>query len=189
MPRLFVAIDLPSVARNALAGACKGVQVAKWVKPEQLHLTLRFIGDADDKTAERIRTALAAIHAPPLELRVARVGTFPPPQRPPKILWAGVATEPALLELQRQVDLAVNQLGFKPESRKWSPHITLARMPFTGRKRTARDASPWPEVTAWLQSNAKLCTPPFEVRAFHLYQSELERAGPTHTILQTTTLF
>lgn len=179
MPRLFAAIDLPQETRSALAAVCHGVNGARWTKPDQLHLTLRFIGEADDAAMARLRAALAAIRCPPLTLRVGGVGTFPPPPAPPKILWAGVAPEVELLDLHQQVEHAVIGCGFQPERRGWQPHITLARMRTKGRRPTA---------SGWLQSNAGLKVPAFEVPAFHLYQSELKPAGPTHTVMQTVTL-
>lgn len=188
MARLFVAIELPDAARNALAAVCREVAGARWTRPDHLHLTLRFIGDCSDEAAGRIKAALATINAPSMQLVVRGVGAFPPPPRPPRILWAGVTPDPALFALQQQVERAINDCGFAPETRKWQPHITLARIPVKRHKRPARNASSGPNPAQWLQLHAAVNLPPFEVRHFHLFQSELGPKGPTHTILQSVPL-
>jgi RNA 2',3'-cyclic 3'-phosphodiesterase len=178
MPRLFIAIDLPDDQRTQLAELCRGIEGAKWVKPEQIHLTLRFIGDADDDTKHLLQIALAEIAAPPLTLQLRGAGTFPPLGHKPRVLWFGVAENPALMHLQQSVEAAVKDCGIPAESRPWTPHITLARF----------KAPPGKDLQRWLEANAGLQLPPFMIGVIHLYQSRLERSGAIHNLLQTIAL-
>jgi 2'-5' RNA ligase len=172
MSRLFTAIELPEDARKRLAEICTGVEGAKWVNPDQTHLTLHFIGDAGEETQKLIEIALDEISANGFEMKVEGVGTFPPPNRKPaRALWAGVAPHPALIELQQKVEAAIQQCGMPPEPRNWSPHITLARF----KQRPSHD------LQRWLEANARFALPPIQVKAFHLFASERRPDGAIHT--------
>ncbi|MCC7510597.1 MAG: RNA 2',3'-cyclic phosphodiesterase [Planctomycetes bacterium] len=176
MPRLFIAIDLPDVARTAMAQACTGIAGARWVKPSQLHLTLRFVGDVSDDAAAQLQAALDAIRKPRLWLQVKGVGTFPPlGRKPARVLWAGIADNPRLLALHDAVSTARPDIGHPPEHAPWVPHITLARF---ARK-------PGPELAAWLKTHAALELPAIEVSGFHLLKSELRRGGAVHEVARS----
>jgi 2'-5' RNA ligase len=169
MYRLFVAVDLSENASEAICRICTGIQGVRWIDGAQLHLTLRFIGDADDSLFDRIRKELAGATAASFPLVLRGVGYFPP-RRDPRVLWVGVERSDDLLCLQRRVEEALEKCGLEPESREFSPHITLARlkgMPLSG-------------VTSFLEKNRLFMTPPIQISEFHLYSSTLTPRGAIH---------
>jgi 2'-5' RNA ligase len=169
MYRLFVAVDLTENAREAVCGICTGIPGVRWVDGSQLHLTLRFIGDADDSLFGRMRKELADIAAAPFSLILRGVGCFPP-RRDPRVLWVGVERSEDLLSLQRRIEEALERCGIEPESRGFSPHITLARlkgMPLSG-------------VVPFLEKNRLFMTTPVQISEFHLYSSTLAPRGAIH---------
>jgi RNA 2',3'-cyclic 3'-phosphodiesterase len=129
--RLFVALDFPDVVRNSLREfiarlkpACSG---AKWVGPEAMHVTLKFIGEVSEEKLEPIRTALATVHSSaPVEMQFRGLGFFPNERRP-RVLWCGVEASPNLAELAAAIDHALVPVGITAESRDFVPHLTLAR--------------------------------------------------------------
>ncbi len=172
MPRLFVAIDLPAPVRERLAGLCCGLPGARWVEPEQLHLTLRFIGEVDGALFRDIRADLAEAAIPPFAMGLKGLGCFPP-RKAPRVLWVGV--EPAqgeLVRLRNRVENCLTRLGIEPEHRKFAPHITLARLRET----------PMGRLTNFLSGNGLFAVDPFPVTEFHLYSSVLNGHGAVHTV-------
>ncbi|TWJ16581.1 RNA 2',3'-cyclic phosphodiesterase [Geobacter argillaceus] len=175
MHRLFVAIDLPDEVKRELAKLRREeIQGARWVPVEQLHLTLRFIGEVDDATFEAIRQALGAVRGGQFPLAVQLVGHFPP-RKSPHVLWVGADAGESLADLQGQVEDAVQTAGLAPEHRPFSPHITIARLRETP-----------PHVVAELEKRhqAFACAP-FEVPSFHLYESTLTGKGAIHTVVRS----
>ena len=126
MMRLFVALSLPEGVAAGLLALQGGVPGARWSTREQLHLTLRFIGEVDGRGAAAIDDALASIRAPRFTLQLKGVGEFG--GKNPRALWAGVRDESPVLHLQRKIESAVQRAGIQPEERKFSPHVTLARL-------------------------------------------------------------
>lgn len=175
--RLFVAIDPPDDIRMLLAELCCGLPDARWTPPEQLHLTLSFIGEVSGSAFLDIKEALAAIQAAPLTLRLQGVGFFPP-RGQPRVVWAGIAKNDPLAVLQRKITTRLFALGFEPENRKFSPHITLARLQYTPPSRVGR----------YLEEHGLFSSAEFSVRQFLLYSSVLGRKGATHTVEQTYSL-
>ena len=171
MPRLFVAIDLPEAVVGELARFCCGMPGARWVAPEQLHLTLRFVGEVDGGLFREIREALNAVDGGAFDLRVKGFGYFPP-RKAPRVLWAGVEPAEGVTALRSRIEKAVVRLGLEPEPRKFSPHITLARL----------DGTPVGKVTQFLAGNSLYSSPTFTVSEFHLYSSVLTAKGAIHTI-------
>ncbi|MGE3896122.1 MAG: RNA 2',3'-cyclic phosphodiesterase, partial [Alphaproteobacteria bacterium] len=171
MIRLFVALALPPSIIDALGGLAEGVPGARWLRDDQMHLTLRFIGEVDHATFEEVVHALGEVEADAFEMAVAGVGHFPP-RGPPKLLWAGVRPNPALNLLQSRIESALGRAGLKPEGRNFSAHITLARL----------NGSPVERVQTYLARHALFAAPPFMVEAFHLYSSRLSRDGSLYTI-------
>jgi 2'-5' RNA ligase len=171
MPRLFVAIDLPEQQRRDLEAICHGLPAeTRWTPPEQLHLTVRFIGEVDDHLFSSTRHTLAEIPFTPFWLQIQGLGHFPP-GRQAKILWAGVAESPQLDQLQRLIENRLVQLGLAPENRPFHPHLTIARLP----------PSLAPEVlAAYLARHRRLSSAPFLVDSFHLYSSRLTKHGAIH---------
>jgi len=165
MHRLFVAIRPPEPIRDLLVDAMDQSADFRWQDDEQLHITLRFVGEVDRPAAEDLVAALGLIRAAPLELRIAGVGRFE--QRNSGALWAGVEPKPPLAALAAKVERACQSIGLAPERRAFHPHITLAR--WKGRRTR--------EVHGFLERRAGLASPPFAVDRFILFESRLSRHG------------
>src|SRR5215472_18249157 len=125
MSRLFVAIDVPEAVRASLGATKLPIETARWVPEDQLHLTLRFIGDAEAPLEAAIIAELAKIEATAFEIAIDGVGQFPK-NRPARILWAGTKPVEPLHELAKRVDEAVTAAGVAPLDKPFSPHFTLA---------------------------------------------------------------
>ena len=130
---------------------------------------MRFIGEADEGTFLLIRTALAGIEAAAFELALEKIGHFPP-ARQPRVLWVGMKQSLQLLALQAKVEDVLEKSGVAPEERRFSPHITLARLKET----------PPQKVAAFEQRHAAFSSAPFPVTEFYLYSSTLSREGAVH---------
>ena len=169
MYRLFAAIDLPKETEDELAAFDRTLKEARWVPPDQLHLTLRFMGDADDTMFQSVRQTLGEVRCAPFGLALRGTGHFPP-GREPRVLWVGMEKNRALEELQQQVERAVVAAGFPAEPRRFSPHITLARL---------KHSTP-AEVSEWEQRHTAVRNPEVPVDEFHLYSSILTRDGAIH---------
>jgi 2'-5' RNA ligase len=165
MHRLFVAIRPPEQIRDFLIDAMDDSPDFRWQADEQLHLTLRFIGEVDRPLANDLADALAALRAEPIEVRVKGVGRFE--QRNSGALWAGVEPKPPLAALAAKVERACVGVGLDPEHRAYHPHITLAR--WKGRRSH--------EVHRFLERRRGLVSEPFNVRSFGLFESRLSRHG------------
>ncbi|PAL21884.1 RNA 2',3'-cyclic phosphodiesterase [Sphingopyxis sp. GW247-27LB] len=163
--RLFVALRPPRAIRAALIGAMHGLAAARWQSDEQLHLTLRFIGELDRHRAEDIAAALGVLHAPAVAARIAGVGLFERQGRPHTI-WAGVEPSAPLAALHRKVDQCLARVGVAPETRAFTPHITLARL--------NRSAGP---VAPFLALHGDLASASFLFDHVILYESELAHGG------------
>jgi len=163
--RLFVAIAVPRMVAEQLLMIQAGVPGARWSTREQLHLTLRFIGEVDGRDAASIDEVLAAIAAPKLTLQLKSVGEFG--GKTPRALWAGVAPNEALTHLQRKIETALQRIGLEAEKRKFTPHVTLARLSAVSRGR----------VMDFLVDHALYASAPFEVGEFILYSSQLTSDG------------
>ena len=167
MFRLFVGIALASSVRRRLAFVCGGVPGARWVDPDHMHLTLRFIGEVGGDRAQDVHEALSDVRAPAFELTLSGIGCF---ETGGKVhtLWAGVDRQPLLAHLHDKVESAIVRAGCEPERRKFKPHVTLARF---------RDGSP-ARLGRFLQDHGRLSSEPFEVDEFTLFRSHLghERA-------------
>ncbi|WP_243372156.1 RNA 2',3'-cyclic phosphodiesterase [Geotalea sp. SG265] len=174
MNRLFVAIDLPEPVRKSIVDLACALPGARWVAMEQLHLTLRFIGAADDLTMRAIRTALQGVTGPSFSLALSGIGHFPPGKHP-RVLWVGLTACEQLLALQQQVELCLMEAGIPPDERQFSPHITIARLKET----------PARLVLALEEREMEFATESFDVSEFHLYASTLTSAGAIHTILES----
>jgi RNA 2',3'-cyclic 3'-phosphodiesterase len=130
--RLFVALDLPAAIREALRGPIAALQPlarnARWVRPEGMHVTLKFIGHVDANGLDAIRAALATVRSDaPIEVRARGLGFFPD-ARHPRVLWCGIEASPNLAPLAADSERALEALGIAREERKFTPHLTLARL-------------------------------------------------------------
>jgi RNA 2',3'-cyclic 3'-phosphodiesterase len=174
MLRLFVALRPPAPVRDRLLATMGGVPGARWQSDEQLHLTLRFIGEVDERTAEDVAAALAGLRAAAPEIALAGVGRFGDRRRG-WTLWAGLSPHDALAALHRKVDQACVRAGLDPERRAYLPHITLARLP--------RGGGAGPEADRWLSDLAGLASAPFPLPHMILYRSTLARDGAQYDAL------
>ncbi len=166
MIRLFVGLALSETLCMRLAGLGGGVPGARWVRPENFHLSLRFIGDIEEGVAEDVDSAIGAVAAPAFSLEPRGVGVFGKTSKA-RALWAGIAPNPALLHLQAKVEAAIARAGLAVETRRFSPHITVARL-----KR-----APTGRVEQFVADHADFHAEPFPVEQFYLYSSFLSSAG------------
>ncbi len=165
--RLFVALDLPWSLRERLALLCgSGIPGARWVPPENFHLTLRFIGDVPPHRAEDIDLALAALRGRGFTLTFAGLGVFTrsgPKGERGTTLWVGVERSPQLEHLQGKIETALQRAGLEPERRRFTPHITLARL----------DAAPEAKLAAFVQAHNLFRSEPVPITHFTLFSSLL----------------
>jgi 2'-5' RNA ligase len=163
--RLFVALSIPDGIAGAMFLIQSGVPGAKWQTREQLHLTLRFIGEVDGRDANAIDDALSAIAAPSFTLALKGVGEFG--GKNPRALWAGVNDPTAVSHLARKIETAMQRIGLPAEERKFTPHVTLARL----------RSAPAEKVIDWLADHALYASAPFEAASFTLFSSQLSHGG------------
>ncbi len=163
--RLFVALRPPRPIRDLLRAAMHGISAARWQDDDQLHLTLRFIGEVDRHRAEDIAAALGALHAPAITARIAGVGLFDR-RGAPHMIWAGVEPLAKLAALQRKIDQLLARVGVEAETRAFMPHVTLARL--------NRSAGP---VAPFLALHSDLASAPFVFDHVILYESEMGHGG------------
>ncbi len=169
--RLFIAIDLPQDILELISGMGRSIPGSRPVKPEQLHLTLRFIGEVDHDLFHDIQEQLQEVRFSPLSLTLQGVGHFPPRGKP-RVIWAGITPVGELIGLKNRIDTQLDHCGLMPEKRKFSPHITLARLKNPSVAR----------VSEFLAGNNLFKSPEFTVDCFHLYSSHLTKNGAIHTI-------
>jgi 2'-5' RNA ligase len=135
-----------------------------------MHLTLFFLGETDRLVD--IKGALASIEAPSFELTLTGVGRFPKrPKQPPRVLWVGIDAELALTQLHEQVTTVLAEIGFEPEDRPFSPHITLARL---------KTREIVPEVDAFLNTYGAFRIPAIPITGFVLFSSVILPQGPRY---------
>lgn len=180
MARLFVALLPPATVRAELAALSAPVAGVRWVPEDNLHLTLRFIGDADADKQARIEDALARVRVEPFILPVGGVGLFPT-RGPAKVLWAGTANgHTRLYQLRKQVDEALLSVDMTLDVHSFHPHFTLGRL--------GHECDPKP-VAKFLERHAKFEGPPFRVTEFHLMSSVLSPGrAPVHAMTRTFAL-
>jgi len=172
MHRLFVAIRPPPAIRGQLIAAMGGISGARWQRDDQLHLTLRFIGEVDRHRAGDIHAALGGIHHPPFEIALNGIGTFDRRGQPDAV-WAGVTPHEPLKALHNKVDAALARVAVGPDQRAFLPHITLARL--------KRSSGP---VGNLLEQSGGLASAPFPVDHFALFESDLTPEGAVYTIVE-----
>lgn len=176
MHRLFVAIRPPEFVRSALLDLMEGVRGARWTDEDQLHLTLRFIGEVARHAADDVHAALGFVQQPPFEIALNGLGAFDR-RGGATVLWAGLAPQEPLKTLHKKVDQAIVRTGLAPERRAYHPHITLARLD--------RGADP---IQPLLESRGGMVGEPFGVEEFRLYESHLTAAGATHSLVERYSL-
>lgn len=166
--RLFVGLSIPRVVADGIFLIQAGVPGAHWQTREQLHLTLRFIGEVDGRDASAIDDTLSLISAPSLSLTLHGIGEFG--GKNPHALWAGVRDAQALNHLHRKIENAFQRIGLPADERKFTPHVTLARLRGAPRER----------VIDYIADHALYTSPAFDVREFILYSSTLTPNGSVY---------
>ncbi|MEE8187977.1 MAG: RNA 2',3'-cyclic phosphodiesterase [Kiloniellales bacterium] len=168
--RLFVALPLPEALRAQLGAMTAGLPGARWVAPENLHVTLRFIGEADSGQARDIDAELAQVRAESFPVTLAGIDRFGSGARV-RTLWAGVEANSALERLYGSIEQALQDAGLPPEGRRFKPHVTLARF----------KASPGARLSDYLARHAPFRAEPFQAESFVLYSSFLSQSGAIYT--------
>jgi 2'-5' RNA ligase len=170
MLRLFVALALPAEIRSEVAGLAGGIPGAKWVPPENYHLTLRFIGEIENWRAQEVDDALGVIRGHAFDLALRGVGTFEKGGRL-QSLWVGAERNDTLTHLQGKIETALQRIGLPPERKRFSPHVTLARI----------DRAPPEKVVAWVQAHNLFRATPVHVAHFTLFSSRLGKEASVYT--------
>ena len=170
MPRLFSGIEIPRPLGERLATLRSGLSGARWIDPENYHITLRFIGDVDDQLAREFADQLANIRSRAFELRFDGLGSFG--GRKPRALWAGIDASGPLIGLQRAHERAARAAGLAPESRNFAPHVTLARL--RGPKASM--------VANYLETRSPFNSEPFEVQHFVLFSARASSGGGPYVV-------
>jgi 2'-5' RNA ligase len=170
MPRLFTGLEIPSDVRQSLSILRGGLPGARWIDPENYHLTLRFLGDVDGTTARDFAQSLGDIAASPFELGLDSLGSFG--GRKPRAIFASVAPSNALQALQRAHERAARAAGLPPEPRNYTPHVTVARL------RGTSSAS----VATYLERQGAFSSEPFEVTRFVLFSSRASVGGGPYVV-------
>lgn len=168
--RLFVGLELPFALREQLAMLAHGLNGARWIPPENYHVTLRFLGETPNHVADEVDGALATLRARRFTLALGGTGLFERSGRG-STLWAGVAREPALEHLQGKIETALQRAGLPPERRRFQPHVSMARV----------DNVPSDRLAAWIAANNLFRTPPVPVERFTLFRSQLGKEQAVYT--------
>lgn len=166
--RLFIALPVPDRVGQALLDTQEGISGARWQDAENFHITLRFVGEVDRHTTADLETALESVDFAPFPLAIAGVGHFAGKHRA-NAIWARIEPSPALDELQMRVEMACRRAGLAPQTRRFVPHVTLARL----------NAGSGP-IDAWLQAHGTLALGPWTVDHFALFESNLTPNGPIY---------
>ena len=171
MKRIFLALRLNEIAISLLKNLGGTVPGARPVPEEQMHLTIRFIGEVDGTMFKDIRERLLDLDSPEVDLAIGGVGHFPP-RGAPRVLWAGIAPSADLFTLRNRINSLLRQSGIDPDPRKFHPHITLARLKNTSSGKVAK----------FLTENHDLAVPPFRVSELTLFSSILSSKGAVHSV-------
>jgi 2'-5' RNA ligase len=170
MPRLFTGVEIPSDIGQALSSLRGGLPGARWIDPENYHLTLRFIGDVDDMIAHEVASLLGRVKRGAFELHMEGLTSFG--GRKPRAVVANVAPERALLDVQAEQERLMQKIGLEPEGRKYIPHVTLARL---------RESSSG-QVADYLAARGYFRTSPFRVSRFVLFSSRASVGGGPYVV-------
>ena len=170
MPRLFSAIEIPRSIAERLTMLRAGLTGARWIDPENYHVTLRFIGDVDDVVAHEVASVLGRVRREAFELRVEDLSSFG--GRKPRAVVATLGAAQALIELQSEHERLMQRVGLEPEGRKYIPHVTLARL---------RDSSSR-QVADYLAVRAPFRSAPFPFARFVLFSSRASVGGGPYLV-------
>jgi 2'-5' RNA ligase len=170
MRRIFTGIEIPDHVAQSLAMLRGGLPGARWIDPENYHVTLRFIGDVDDSLAQDVASMLGNVRRPELDLRFDHLKSFG--GRKPRAIVAALVPTRGLIELQAEHERLMQRVGLAPEGRKYTPHVTLARL---------RDSSSR-QVADYLATRALLQPLPFKASRFVLFSSRASSGGGPYLV-------
>lgn len=170
MTRLFTALEIPDQVAMHLSLLRGGLPGARWIDPENYHVTLRFIGDTDGRTADEVAHALDRVYRPPFRITLSGLDCFA--GRSPHSLFMRVEPTPELTELQAEHERIMQRLGFPAEGRRFTPHVTLARLRGTSAA----------EVAHWLAQHGSVRVPGFDVDRFVLFSSRASVGGGPYLV-------
>ena len=170
MPRLFTGLEIPDDIVQALSMLRGGLPGARWIDPENYHLTLRFVGDVDHVVAREITFMLGKVQRAGFELRIDGLSSFG--GRKPRAIVATIAPSQAVMELQAEHERLMRRIGIEPEGRKYTPHVTLARL---------RDTSSL-QVAEYLSARGAFRSAPFTVSGFVLFSSRASVGGGPYVV-------
>ena len=177
MSRLFVALPLPADQCQRLRTLCSGVRDARWAEEANLHMTLQFIGEVRGSEVAEITAALSWVEAESFDLTLSGVGHFGS-NRKIRSLWVGIQSSAALYRLQKKIANVLTRTGIASDTRKFSPHITLARL---------KNSTPL-NVRDWLEGHSCFRGPSFKVDSFTLFHSYPAHTGAIYTPLENFSL-
>jgi 2'-5' RNA ligase len=170
MPRLFTGLEIPREIAQSLSILRGGLPGARWIDPENYHITLRFIGDIDDRLAQDIASMLDGVKRRSFDVRFGSLTVFG--GRKPRAIVAGIEPVQPLVELQSEMERLMQRLGLEPEGRKFTPHVTLARL---------RDASSR-DVADYLSTRGPLFGSSFKVSRFVLFSARASVGGGPYVV-------
>ena len=170
MPRLFTALEIPSGIGQSMAQLRGGLPGARWIDPENYHVTLRFIGDVDDLIAHEVASMLGQVRRPAFDLNIEDLTAFG--GKRPRALVATLGSAQALMDLQAEHERLMQRVGLEPEGRKYTPHVTLARL----RESSSRQVADYLAVRAPFRSAA------FPVSRFVLFSSRASVGGGPYVV-------
>ncbi|EPG73614.1 2'-5' RNA ligase [Leptospira fainei serovar Hurstbridge str. BUT 6] len=168
--RIFLGISLPDRVREVLAGICYGLEGARWVSPENFHITLVFLGEISPDKVEQVHEICASIVVKPFSVSLNGLGWFR--QKSPSILYVRVDRSVELQELQKTLESGCRRFGFSVEKREYVPHVTIGRL---------RDVAQG-KAMVYLDEFESINAPAFEVNEFHIYSSRSGGEGPIYRI-------
>jgi 2'-5' RNA ligase len=177
MPRLFTALEIPRNAALSLSLLRGGLPGARWIDVENYHITLRFIGDIDGRTADEVVDRLDRINRPEFQLNLSGIGSFG--SKKPHSLWAGVSPSPEMNALQSEIERICQRIGLPPDPRKFMPHVTLARL------RNSR----LDDVVHYLSGRGDFRTVDFTVGRFVLMSSKESVGGGPYIVEEAFPLY
>ena len=170
MPRLFTGVEIPPEVAQALSTLRGGLPGARWIDKENYHVTLRFIGDVDDDIAHEVESLLGRVRRAPFELRIEGLTSFG--SKKPRAVVASVEPSSRLMEAQAEQERLMQRIGLEPEGRKYTPHVTLARL---------RDASTR-DVAEYLSARGHFRSMAFPVSRFVLFSSRASVGGGPYVV-------
>jgi 2'-5' RNA ligase len=170
MPRLFTGLEIPREIAQSLSMLRGGLPGARWIDPENYHITLRFIGDIDDRLAQDIASMLDGVKRRSFDVRFGGLTVFG--GRKPRAIVAGIEPVQPLVELQSEMERLMQRLGLEPEGRKFTPHVTLARL----RDVSSRD------VADYLSTRGPLFGSSFKVSRFVLFSARASVGGGPYVV-------